>query len=191
MRINEIFYSIQGEGYRTGAPTIFVRLAGCSMRCEWCDTKYAWDKGKEMSIRSIINEIEKYNCNWVCITGGEPMEQSESVKELTTLLKGLRYMVQLETNGSLPIVGHFDWITVSPKKFWCDSAISVADEIKLVITCKEDLKRIDKFKMFHVKHFYLQPKDNDLELAKLCYDYILKNPFLKLNLQIQKILNIK
>ena len=100
-------------------------------------------------------------------------------------------MVQLETNGSLPIVGHFDWITVSPKKFWCDSAISVADEIKLVITCKEDLKRIDKFKMFHVKHFYLQPKDNDLELAKLCYDYILKNPFLKLNLQIQKILNIK
>ena len=73
MKINEIFYSIQGEGYWTGLPNIFIRLTGCNLRCRYCDTTYAYKDGEEMSISQIIEVIKKYPCEYVCITGGEPL----------------------------------------------------------------------------------------------------------------------
>ncbi len=102
MKVNEIFYSIQGEGTYIGIPMVFVRFTGCNLRCTWCDTKYAWEEGKEMSLDEIINEIKKYETKWVCITGGEPLLQKDIYKFIDRLLN-MEYNVLLETNGSISI----------------------------------------------------------------------------------------
>ena len=99
MKINEIFYSIQGEGKWTGLPNIFIRTTGCNLRCSYCDTKYAYEDGKEMSIREITENIKKYPCDQVCITGGEPLLQKETIELIDVLLKK-NYKILLETNGS-------------------------------------------------------------------------------------------
>ncbi|RLF30939.1 MAG: hypothetical protein DRM98_06200, partial [Thermoplasmata archaeon] len=77
MKINEIFYSIQGEGKWTGLPNIFIRTAGCNLRCTFCDTKYAYENGVELQVEEIINKITQYPCKHVCITGGEPLLQED------------------------------------------------------------------------------------------------------------------
>ncbi len=100
MKVNEIFYSIQGEGTYIGIPMVFVRFTGCNLRCTWCDTKYAWEEGKEMSIDEIISEIKKYSTGWVCLTGGEPLLQEDIYKLIDRLLS-MEYRILLETNGSI------------------------------------------------------------------------------------------
>ena len=102
MKINEIFYSLQGEGKWTGLPTIFLRTAGCNLRCVYCDTKYAYDSGKEMNEEEIIKEISKYSCKSICITGGEPLLQDGVLDFIDVLLKN-DYNICFETNGSLNI----------------------------------------------------------------------------------------
>ena len=102
LKINEIFYSIQGEGTKAGLPCIFIRLTYCNLRCSYCDTEYAFYDGNEIGIDDIFTEVEKYNCNLVEVTGGEPLVQSESI-ELMKLLCDKGYEVMLETGGSLPI----------------------------------------------------------------------------------------
>jgi len=102
MKINEIFYSIQGEGILTGVPTIFIRTTGCNLRCSWCDTQYAYEEGKEISIDDIIEKVKGYPANYVCITGGEPLLQKDTIK-LAQKLCDEDYNVCLETNGSKPI----------------------------------------------------------------------------------------
>ncbi|MDH7507293.1 MAG: radical SAM protein [Candidatus Thermoplasmatota archaeon] len=102
MKINEIFYSIQGEGAWSGLPNIFIRTTGCNLRCSFCDTKYAYFKGKEMSIKEIIKKITQYPCNYVCITGGEPLLQKDITDLINKLLKK-RYKICVETNGSMSI----------------------------------------------------------------------------------------
>lgn len=99
MKINEIFYSIQGEGKWTGFPNIFIRTTGCNLRCSFCDTKYAYFNGKDMSIKDIVKKIKEYPCKKVCITGGEPLLQ-EGLDELTDNLLKENYEICLETNGS-------------------------------------------------------------------------------------------
>ena len=100
MKINEIFHSIQGEGATMGIPTVFIRLTGCNLNCEWCDTEYARTQGNKMSIPQILEEIGKYRCEQVCVTGGEPMYQPETPKLIDNLLDN-GYLVTLETNGSI------------------------------------------------------------------------------------------
>lgn len=102
MKINEIFYSIQGEGKWMGLPNIFIRTTGCNLRCSFCDTTYAYEEGEEMSMETIVNDIQKYPCNYVCITGGEPLIQDETVQLIDTLLQE-GYVICLETNGSMDI----------------------------------------------------------------------------------------
>ena len=102
LKVNEIFYSIQGESSFAGWPCIFVRLTGCNLRCSYCDTQYAYQEGKELSLDVIIKQIEKYRCSLVEITGGEPLIQEETPLLISNLLdKG--YRVLLETNGSLDV----------------------------------------------------------------------------------------
>jgi len=102
MKINEMFYSIQGEGKWMGLPNIFIRTTGCNLRCSFCDTTYAYKKGDEKSIETIEKEIKKYNCKYVCVTGGEPLIQDETVQLIDVLLKD-GYKICLETNGSIDI----------------------------------------------------------------------------------------
>lgn len=99
IKINEIFYSIQGETTYSGLPTVFVRTTGCHLRCTYCDTQYSYYEGRFKDNSEILTEIKKYSTNYVCITGGEPLLQ-KSVLILMSLLCDLNYKVSLETSGS-------------------------------------------------------------------------------------------
>ena len=118
MKVCEIFHSIQGEGATMGIPTIFVRLTGCNLDCKWCDTKYARAEGKDMGLGRVMEEIGKIDCNQVCVTGGEPMCQPETVKLVDRLLDA-GYLVTLETNGSKSL-----------EKLACSEALMISMDIK-------------------------------------------------------------
>ena len=113
----ESFYSIQGEGFHTGKPAYFIRLAGCDVNCHWCDVKESWDISEDqyLSIDEIISNVIKYSAETVIITGGEPL--MHNLSELTDALKEKKKKIHLETSGTHPISGHFDWICFSPKNF--------------------------------------------------------------------------
>ena len=102
LKVNEIYFSIQGESTHTGRPCIFIRLTYCNLRCTYCDTEYAFYEGKDMEISEIIEQIKQWNCQLVEVTGGEPLFQDECIILLDELLKG-KYEEALETGGSLPI----------------------------------------------------------------------------------------
>lgn len=190
MKINEIFYSIQGEGKNTGIPMVFVRLTGCNLSCEFCDTTYAFEDGEEMSTDEIIGAIEKYNPTWVCITGGEPFLQDLS--DLTRELSKKGVKIHVETNGTIFQSIRCDWLVVSPKAEMTpdDLLLIRADEIKLVIDTKESLKRTGEFEEWGSCH-YLQPESNKQELINICVDFIKNNPKWRLSTQIHKLVGIK
>ncbi len=102
LKINEIFFSIQGESLLAGKPTVFVRTATCNLRCTYCDTRYAFWEGKVMSIDAILEEVRKFGGEYVCLTGGEPLGQKGSIVLMEKLLAE-KYTVSLETNGSFSI----------------------------------------------------------------------------------------
>jgi len=197
LKINEIFYSIQGESSKSGMPCIFVRLTYCNLRCSYCDTDYSFDEGTDMSIEQILKKIKKYNCNLVEITGGEPLLQKECIDLMKTLLKQ-NYQVMLETGGSLPI-------KKVPKKvikivdFKCPTSkmhkknewgivgdLQEHDEIKFVIGDYEDYKwtknKIQKFNLYDKKLLFSPIHDvlNPKELS----EWIL-NDGLKVRMQLQ------
>lgn len=102
LRITEIFYSIQGESTTSGWPTIFIRLTGCPLRCQYCDTSYAFQGGKKLTYDAIIEKLQAYHCQRICITGGEPLAQPACYPFLTYLAdKG--YQISLETSGARDI----------------------------------------------------------------------------------------
>ncbi len=117
MRISEIFYSLQGEGFLAGVPSVFVRLAGCPLRCRWCDTKYGWDEtaGAHYSIATIIQTVQQWPCKFVVITGGEPMVNPE-LEELVQSLKDSGKHITIETAGIafIPDIP-CDLMSISPK----------------------------------------------------------------------------
>lgn len=102
LKINEIYFSIQGESTHAGFPCVFVRLTYCNLRCTYCDTEYAFYEGKDMTLEQIIDEVKRYNCDMVEITGGEPLIQKEVLPLMQTLCD-MGYKVLIETGGSLPI----------------------------------------------------------------------------------------
>ena len=104
LTINEIFHSIQGESTFVGLPCVFVRLTGCNLRCVWCDTAYAFHEGRTMTLEQVLQEVGRYRCSLVELTGGEPLLQPDSIPLMRELL-ALGYRVLLETGGSLPIDG--------------------------------------------------------------------------------------
>ncbi len=157
MKINEIFYSIQGEGKWMGLPNIFIRTTGCNLRCSFCDTTYAYETGEEMSMEEIINRIQKHPCNYVCITGGEPLLHEEIVQLIDVLLEK-KYVICLETNGSINIenlVGKkFLLISLDIKcpsstmhekmNFNNVSLLTCNDQLKFIIQNREDYEYAKK-----------------------------------------------
>lgn len=190
LNISEIFYSIQGEGVWTGTPMVFVRLAGCSMGCDFCDTKYSWNNGQEMIVEKILGEIKEFKSNRVCITGGEPLEQD--VSTLIFILNEAGYKTHLETNGAWKIPGGFDWITVSPKKDVLFENLFRADEIKCVITCEKDLFKYLYYRTMSLKNLFFVPVDNNVLIANMIVDFIKENGGgIKLGWQLQKTIVVK
>jgi 7-carboxy-7-deazaguanine synthase len=149
LKINEIYYSIQGESTKAGLPCVFVRLTFCNLRCSYCDSEFAFYEGKDLSIENIIQEVRKYNCSLVEITGGEPLFQEESLS-LMTQLADIGFEVLLETGGNLPIINVdprvkiiMDLKTPSSgmqKKNMYEniSCLKKDDEVKFVIGSRED-----------------------------------------------------
>ncbi|MCL2888126.1 MAG: 7-carboxy-7-deazaguanine synthase QueE [Elusimicrobia bacterium] len=188
-RLTEIFYSIQGEGLYAGVPAVFVRLAGCQMACEFCDTVFA-EKFK-MTAPQILAEIKKYPARTVVITGGEPAEQplGELIKFLIS--EGLK--VHVETNGSVYFDGSgAENITVSPKKYVDARMLDAAHVIKILVNRETDLEDLKKYFQYFSpsRLLYLQPQDNKQENIDLCVKIIKQNPFLRLSLQTHKFVKI-
>lgn len=104
LRINEIFYSIQGESTRAGLPCVFVRLTGCNLRCSWCDTEYAFREGRQMAIADIVARVRAYGCDLVEVTGGEPMLQ-KGIHDLFRALLDENLTVMVETSGERDLTG--------------------------------------------------------------------------------------
>jgi 7-carboxy-7-deazaguanine synthase len=102
LKINEIFFSIQGESSKVGWPTVFIRTSGCHLRCNYCDTQYAYYEGQALEINKIIEKVKTYPAKHVCLTGGEPLLQKASL-ELMTQLCDLNYSLSLETSGDLDV----------------------------------------------------------------------------------------
>ncbi|MEI6064728.1 MAG: 7-carboxy-7-deazaguanine synthase QueE, partial [Pseudanabaena sp. ELA748] len=139
--IVETFHSIQGEGSWMGANAFFIRLAGCDVGCPWCDTKISWNVKlhPEIAIADLITEALNANPAIVVITGGEPL--MHDLTELTHQLKSQGLRVHLETSGSHPFSGEFDWVTFSPKQFKHphDSIYEQVNELKVVVKNDMDL----------------------------------------------------
>ena len=202
LRINEIFYSIQGESSRIGMPTVFVRLTGCPMRCSYCDTAYAFHDGQQKEIEEIIQEIKKFDTNYVTVTGGEPLAQKNCI-DLMNQLCELGYQVSLETGGALDIKDVHSKVKIildvkTPKSnedknnFWPNLAkIKLNDEIKFVIQDFEDFSWsvdiIEKYQL-NQNQILFSPVYNVLASEQLA-EWILKHQLnVRLQLQLHKIL---
>lgn len=202
LRINEIFYSIQGESSRIGRPTVFVRLTGCPMRCSYCDTAYAFHAGQQQEIDEIIQEIKKFDTNYVTVTGGEPLAQKNCI-ELMNELCALGYQVSLETGGGLEIKDVNSQVKIildvkTPKSnedknnFWPNlTNIKTNDEIKFVIQDYDDFSwSIDIIKQYQLnqQQILFSPVYNVLASEQLA-EWILKHQLnVRLQLQLHKIL---
>ena len=191
-KVNEIFYSIQGEGRHTGMPAVFVRLAGCSMNCPFCDTKYAARDGKTMSAPELLAALSAWPAQAVIITGGEPTEQD--LPALIAVLKDAGYQVHLETNGAKDTdVSQADFICVSPKKYVSAEMLKKADVIKIVVGQDTDLDDLQKYYAYENAHtqIYLQPESNKQENIDLCVKLLKNHPAARLSLQMHKLANIR
>lgn len=184
--VNEIFYSLQGEGFWTGTPAIFLRFALCNLKCPFCDTDFS--ASRPMSTEEILATLTEASsdCQVVVLTGGEPALQAD--KELIDALHSAGYSIRIETNGTKPLPEGIDWITLSPKSDWQNNAepvIERADELKLVYTGQNP----EKWLSFPAKNFFLQPcsRKNTSEVLA----YILEHPGWRLSLQIHKYLDIR
>ncbi len=192
LKINEIFYSIQGEGRHTGMPAVFVRLSGCTMGCPWCDTQYAQTAFTVMTPEEILTEVQKSPCKNLILTGGEPTEQN--IAPLLQTLKNAGYAIHLETNGhDNTDVTLIDFVTVSPKRFVSPEMLKKADVIKLVVGQHTDLQDLQKYFAYQnaKTQIYLQPESNKQENIDLCVTIIKQNPFLRLSLQTHKMAHIR
>ena len=192
MRINEIFYSLQGEGHFTGRPAIFIRMAGCNLRCPFCDTDFS--AFTEMSVADVLQQIAAYPARFVVLTGGEPSLQLTD--DFVSSLKEAGYFIAIETNGTHPLPQGIDWVTLSPKGSFVPRAQVVlprCNELKLVYNGKIDPA---DFLSIEAGEHYLQPCDTDNELAnavilQATIDYCKAHPLWSLSLQMHKVVGIK
>ncbi|MFH0896235.1 MAG: 7-carboxy-7-deazaguanine synthase QueE [Bacteroidota bacterium] len=193
----EQFISVQGEGFQAGMPACFVRLGGCDVGCFWCDVKESWDPliHPLTDTDSIINDIIHSGMDSLVVTGGEPLNHNLDyfTKRLKELKPGIKTF--LETSGTAPFSGTWNWICLSPKAQ--QDALPVyfekADELKIVVLDENDLKRAEQLaeKVNPECHLMLQPEWKRFNTAKgLIVDYILKNPKWRISLQIHKFLRI-
>ncbi len=211
MKVRSIFASVDGEinNYHQGRLSVFVRLAGCNLKCTYCDTKYAQDmnSGQDMDIQSIMHEILKFKIDKVTITGGEPLLQKEMVKELINELRKAKKMVSIETNGSLITSGYKANMVVDYKlpssgmehamTVLAFSSLGMGDVIKFVIADKRDFERAlqvqELFSNLRVIFAYSPvltrgETNNCINLV----NWMLQNPKpnMVLNVQLHKIINL-
>lgn len=192
MRINEIFYSLQGEGANSGVPMIFVRFSGCNLKCSFCDTQH--QSYTEMSLEDILAELKKYPCKRIVVTGGEPTLSIDS--SFTEFMHQHGYWIAMETNGTHTVPEGIDWVTVSPKEVFVGSTgmpvVKKCNEVKALYDGIHEVKTYD----IEADYYCLQPCDvgdaeQNRKIVKGCVEYIESHPEWRLSLQTHKILDIQ
>ena len=196
--INEIFYSLQGEGFHTGRPAVFVRFAGCNLRCPFCDTDFS--HSEPMTAEQIARRVFDYSTHphtLIVLTGGEPSLQVDN--ELVDALHAHQQTVTIETNGTRPVPDNIDWVTVSPKAVPAAESkvvLTQADEVKVVFTESTE-KLLPLWRTtIRASHYYLQPcaqpgTEPIQTNTEAVVEYILSHPDWKLSLQTHKYLDIR
>ncbi|MCC6635993.1 MAG: 4Fe-4S cluster-binding domain-containing protein [Chitinophagaceae bacterium] len=201
----ESFYTLQGEGFYTGAAAYFIRLAGCDVGCVWCDVKESWNANEhpKYSVNDIIEKVlievnyhsisNKTNLPIIVITGGEPL--MHNLNELTKALQQKGFKTNIETSGSSALSGSWNWICLSPKKFKppIKENIVLANELKIIVYNKQDFKWAESYAKQVNSHckLYLQPEWSKRELiTPLIVEYIKLNPQWQLSLQTHKYINV-
>jgi organic radical activating enzyme len=191
----EYFYTLQGEGYHQGKAAFFIRLGGCDVGCVWCDVKESWEAEKhpQLTIEYLISEVKKTPARIVVITGGEPL--MHPLEPLTKALKEAGYQTHLETSGSHPLSGRWDWICLSPKKFKAPlpEILPLAHELKVVIYNRTDFEWAETHagKTNKTCKLYLQPEwDKRDTMTPLIIEYIKAHPQWELSAQIHKFIHV-
>lgn len=191
----EAFYTLQGEGFHQGRAAYFIRLGGCDVGCIWCDVKESWDASKhpQVPIDKIVAAAGNHPGRLAVITGGEPL--LHNLDELTQRLKDAGFETNIETSGSSPLSGFWDWICLSPKKFKfpLPEVVAIADELKVVVFNNADFKWAEQYAAL-VKpgcKLYLQPEwDKKDSMLPRIIDYIMANPEWELSLQSHKYIGV-
>ena len=203
LKINEIYYSVQGESTHAGRPCVFIRLTYCNLRCTYCDSEYAFYEGKDMEITHIMNEIKQWDCNLVEVTGGEPLFQDKCINLLNELVKS-NYEVMLETGGSLSI-------SDVPKKvikivdFKCPSSamekknlwsivkdLQPHDEVKFVIGNREDFDwakdRIAEYALDKICTLLFSPTFEKIDPQLIVEWILVENLPVRMQMQMHKMI---
>ena len=203
--VMEAFYTLQGEGFHQGKAAYFIRLAGCDVGCFWCDVKESWQESGHpvKTIEQMIVEARRSTVGdqplpvgyqpIVVITGGEPL--LHNLDELTEQLQAQGFRTHIETSGSSPLSGFWDWICLSPKKFKkpLPEVLQVANELKAIIYNKSDFKWAEEnaSRVSADCKLYLQPEWSKCsQVTPLIIDYIKANPQWQLSLQVHKYINV-
>lgn len=193
--VMEHFYTIQGEGYHQGSAAYFIRLGGCDVGCVWCDVKDSWDANKHplYNTNDLVAEVKKTPAKIVVITGGEPL--MHNLKELTHQLQANGLKTHIETSGSHPISGSWDWICLSPKKFKAPlpEIMPLAHELKIIVYNKSDFDWAEKYAALVSPQckLFLQPEwEKAGEMSPLIIEYIKAQPQWELSLQVHKYINV-
>ncbi len=202
--VMEAFYTIQGEGFFQGRAAYFIRLGGCDVGCIWCDVKESWNSGAhpvkknqeivQAAVReSGLNTSSNKGNIIAVVTGGEPL--MHDLDDLTRELKTAGFHTNIETSGSSPLTGDWDWICLSPKKFKppLPGILEKADELKVVIFNRSDFDWAEQFaaKVSPACKLYLQPEwSKAAQVTPLMIDYIKTNPKWELSLQIHKYISV-
>lgn len=193
-KINEIFYSLQGEGRWTGRPAVFVRFSGCNLACPFCDTDF--HGFSEMTAEDIVERCKQLGgkCRFVILTGGEPTLQVDDLLVETLHQEG--FFISMETNGTRPCPQGIDWVTCSPKDMFCEKAEPVVEKVDELKVVYDDVHPIKNYEGIHAAYRYLQPCDignkaRNVLILSNCIRYIKANPEWQLSIQTHKVLGIR
>ena len=193
--VMEQFYTLQGEGVHAGRAAYFIRLAGCDVGCVWCDVKESWDRDRHplWSIESLVAAVKETPAQIVVITGGEPLLHDLDI--LTAALQAAGLQTHMETSGSAPLSGHWNWITLSPKKFKAPlpGIVPLAHELKVVVYNKSDFAWAEQWAAGagpHCRLFLQAEWDRRDIVTPLIIDYIKEHPQWQLSVQIHKFIHV-
>lgn len=203
LRITEIFYSLQGESHTAGLPTVFIRLTGCPLRCQYCDTEYAFTGGEILSFNSIFEQLNKYNTQTICVTGGEPLAQQNCLPLLNRLCDE-DYQVSLETSGALSLKDVDSRVNIvmdvktpasaeADKNLWENfDYLKPSDEIKFVICDRNDydwMKTIaETYDLYDRFNMIVSPSFAEVDVTNLA-EWILEDQLaVRMQVQLHKII---
>jgi len=191
----ESFYTLQGEGFHQGKAAWFIRLGGCDVGCVWCDVKDSWDADRHplRQIKDLVAEAAAHPGRLAIITGGEPL--MHDCTPITSQLHQAGFTTNIETSGSSPLSGEWDWICLSPKKFKAPlpEILPLANELKIIIFNKTDFDWAEQWaaQVSPNCRLYLQPEwSKSAIVTPLIIDYIKANPKWGFSLQLHKYINV-